>query len=382
MTDMVLCVDDDANLLEGLKRQLRKQFTLETALSGEDGLAVLKEQGPLAVVVSDMRMPGMNGARFLAQVRELAPDTVRILLTGQADIQDAIVAVNEGNIFRFLTKPCPPEVLSNALQAALQQYHLITAERTLLEQTLRGSVKVLTDVLGLINPVAFGRATRLKRYVLHIARHLDLSDVWRFELAAMLCQLGCVTLPPEILEKVHAGQPLTVEEQRMYANHPAVSHELIRHIPRLEVVAEMIAHQQESYTNDEASHTAQERDQILLGAHILKVVLDFDRLMLRGMSHHDAVVDLLQHADAYGIVAALQDMELEEAEAVAQLVTVRDLYPGMVLDENIRAKTGLLVIAKGHEVTYAMMERLRSYAKRVPLVEPFRVLLPPRHVVK
>jgi response regulator RpfG family c-di-GMP phosphodiesterase len=382
MTDMILCVDDDANLLDGLKRQLRKQFTLETALSGEAGLVLLKEQGPLAVVVSDMRMPGMNGARFLAQVRALAPDTVRILLTGQTDIQDAIAAVNEGNIFRFLTKPCPPEVLASALQAALQQYHLITAERTLLEQTLRGSVKVLTDVLGLINPVAFGRATRLKRYVLHIARHLELSDVWRFELAAMLCQLGCVTLPAEILDKVNAGQPLTVEEQRLYANHPAVGHELIRHIPRLEAVAEMIAHQQQPYTHGGALQTVQERDEVVIGAHILRVVLDFDRLVSRGMSHHDAVVALLQQPDIYGIVAALQDMELEEAEAVAQLLTVRDLYPGMVLDENIRTKTGLLVIARGHEVTYAMMERLRSYAKRVPLVEPFRVLIPRQHVVK
>jgi response regulator RpfG family c-di-GMP phosphodiesterase len=382
MTDMILCVDDDANLLDGLKRQLRKQFTLETALSGEAGLVVLKEQGPAAVVVSDMRMPGMNGARFLAQVRALAPDTVRILLTGQTDIQDAIAAVNEGNIFRFLTKPCPPEVLASALQAALQQYHLITAERTLLEQTLRGSVKVLTDVLGLINPVAFGRATRLKRYVLHIARHLELSDVWRFELAAMLCQLGCVTLPAEILDKVNAGQPLTVEEQRMYANHPAVGHELIRHIPRLEAVAEMIAHQQKPYTHGGALQTVQERDEVMMGAHILRVVLDFDRLVSLGMSHHDAVVELLQQPDIYGIVAALQDMELEEAEAVAQLLTVRDLYPGMVLDENIRTKAGLLVIARGHEVTYAMMERLRSYAKRVPIVEPFRVLIPRQHLVK
>jgi response regulator RpfG family c-di-GMP phosphodiesterase len=382
MTETILCVDDDANLLEGLKRQLRKQFTLETALSGEAGLAVLKAQGPLAVVVSDMRMPGMNGAQFLAQVRELAPDTVRILLTGQTDIQDAIAAVNEGNIFRFLTKPCSPEVLASALQAALQQYRLVTAERTLLEQTLRGSVKVLTDVLGLVNPVAFGRATRLKRYVLHIARHLHLSDVWRFELAALLCQLGCVTLPPELLKKVHAGQALSVEEQRMYAHHPMVGYELIRHIPRLEVVAEMIARQQEPYAHREALQTVQERDQVLMGAHILKVVLDFDGLVARGMSHHDAVVALSQHADAYGMVAALRDMELEETETVAQLVTVRDLYPGMILDENIRAKTGLLVIAKGHEVTYAMMERLRSYAKRVPLVEPFRVLLPRQHVVK
>ena len=118
MTDTILCVDDDANLLEGLKRQLRKQFTLEMSLSGEAGLVVVKEDGPFAVVVSDMRMPGMNGARFLAQVRAMAPDTVRILLTGQTDIQDAIVAVNEGHIFRFITKPCTPELLDTAFQAA------------------------------------------------------------------------------------------------------------------------------------------------------------------------------------------------------------------------------------------------------------------------
>ena len=105
-----------------------------------------------------------------------------------------------------------------------------------------------------------------------------------------------------------------------------------------------------------------------MGAHILKVVLDFDRLVSRGKSHHSAVVELV--------------MKMEEVKAIVQLITVRDLYAGMILDEDIRAKTGLLVMAKGHEVTYAMMERLRSSAKRVPLVEPFRVLIPRQHVAK
>ena len=168
----------------------------------------------------------------------------------------------------------------------------------------------------------------------------------------------------------------------MYANHPAVGYGLIRHIPRLEVVAEIIARQQEPFTNTETLHTAQEREQIFMGAHILKVVLDFDRLVSRGMSYHDAITELLRSPDAYGVVAALQSMDMEVPGTVVRLAAVRDLYPGMVLDEDIRAKTGLLVIAKGHEVTYAMMERLRSYATRVPLVEPFRVLIPRQRVVK
>jgi len=94
MTDTILCVDDEANILEGLKRHLHKRFVLETALSGAAGLELLDRQGPFAVVVSDMRMPGMNGAQFLALVRERAPDSVRIILTGQADLEAAIAAVN------------------------------------------------------------------------------------------------------------------------------------------------------------------------------------------------------------------------------------------------------------------------------------------------
>jgi response regulator RpfG family c-di-GMP phosphodiesterase len=278
VSDKILCVDDEANILEGFKRQLRKQFAIDTALSGEAGLALLHRAGPFAVVVSDMRMPGMNGAQFLAKARECAPDSVRLMLTGQADMHDTIAAVNEGNIFRFLTKPCPPEVLVKALEAALAQYRLITAERTLLEQTLHGSIKMLTDVLALVNPVAFGQASRLKQYVHHIAIHLNLSDVWQFELAAMLSPLGCVTLPAEILEKVYAGQLLSSAEQRLFAAHPTVGHDLLCHIPRLETVAAMIARQHEPLANGTTQAEPQQRDTVILGAQLLTIALDFDRL--------------------------------------------------------------------------------------------------------
>lgn len=132
----VLCVDDEPQVLASLKNVLRRRFDVTTAEGGLDGLRSLTQAGPFTVVVSDFRMPGMNGAEFLRRVRDIAPDTIRILLTGQANLDDTISAVNEGYIFRFLGKPCPPPVLLKALDGAVEQARLVTRDRELLESKL------------------------------------------------------------------------------------------------------------------------------------------------------------------------------------------------------------------------------------------------------
>src|SRR5689334_9386183 len=125
----VLCVDDEARVLEGLNLHLRKDYEVHTALSGEAGLSKLKELGGVAVVVSDMRMPGMDGATFLKRVMRDYPDATRMLLTGEPGRDAAVQAVNEAQIYRFLTKPCPPDQLKVAVDAALIQHKLMSAER-------------------------------------------------------------------------------------------------------------------------------------------------------------------------------------------------------------------------------------------------------------
>ena len=186
MNNKVMCVDDDQNILSGYKRQLRKDFEIETALGGEEGIEMMMSKGPFAVIVSDMRMPGMNGKQFLARVRASNPNTVRIMLTGNADMQMAIDAVNEGNIFRFLTKPCQPEALTKSLAAGIKQYQLIMAEQELLKNTLTGSIKILVEILSMVNPVAFGQASRIRKYVRHIGKEMHLPNLWQYEIAATL----------------------------------------------------------------------------------------------------------------------------------------------------------------------------------------------------
>src|SRR5262245_28844758 len=126
---VILCVDDERNVVESMELNLRRQYQVKTALSGTQGLEILRSEKEVAVILSDMRMPEMDGAAFLAKARETSPDAVRILLTGFADVEAAVRAVNDGQIFRFLTKPCAPENLLTALAAGIEQHRLITAER-------------------------------------------------------------------------------------------------------------------------------------------------------------------------------------------------------------------------------------------------------------
>ena len=165
----ILCVDDERAVLDGLSLHLRRRYQVLTAQSGAEGLEILGREAGINVVVSDMRMPVMDGAAFLTRARALVPDVVRVLLTGQADLDSAIAVINEGRIFRFLTKPCPPATMMGALEAAVEQHRLITSERVLLEQTLHGSIKALTDILALANPEPEVDPVLARRYAAVVA---------------------------------------------------------------------------------------------------------------------------------------------------------------------------------------------------------------------
>src|ERR1044071_4252681 len=186
VAEKILFVDDEPAILQGYVRLFRSEFEIDTSVTGKGALIAIETKGPYAVIVSDMQMPEMSGVEVLRKVREITPDSVRIVLTGHADLSAAIAAVNEGSVFRFLTKPCSKETLGKTLSAALMQYRLVRAERELLEQTLTGSIEVLSEVLSIVNPAAFSRAMRLKRYMKHVVSMLRLPRPWRFEVAAMM----------------------------------------------------------------------------------------------------------------------------------------------------------------------------------------------------
>jgi CheY-like chemotaxis protein len=365
MGDKILFVDDEPAFLKGYQLMLRQDFNVESAVGGEQGLAAIHDHGPYAVVVSDMRMPGMNGVQFLARVRQVTPDTIRMILTGYTDINAAMDAVNEGNIFRFLTKPCEREVLAKAITSGLVQYRLITSERELLENTLMGSIKVLTDVLSAVSPEAFGRSIRITRCVRHLVAKFHLPSSWRFEAAAMLSQLGCITLDPELIQAAYMGTHLTTENQVRFEAHPNTARDLLVNIRRLEPIAWMIGQQLTRGTPQKAPHVPELPAEVLVfGAKMLRVAVAFDSLRMKGMTNDEAVLQLRYRPAEFEreLVDALADMKSEEAKMELRKVPISTLTTGMILQQDVRNRAGLLVVAKGQEVTRPLLVRLENFS--------------------
>jgi response regulator RpfG family c-di-GMP phosphodiesterase len=372
----ILCVDDEPRVLEGLALHLGRIFEMVTAASGREGLEILAGQGPFTVVLSDMRMPGMDGAAFLSKVRQAAPDTTRMLLTGDTDLQAAIAAVNEGQIFRFLTKPCAPYNLRLAFEAAAVQYRLVTAERVLLEQTVHGAVKTLTDILALTSPLAFGRAARVRQYVHELAGELQLANRWQIEVAAMLSQLGSITIPEETFRKHYCGEALSADEKAMIGRMPAVTEELLANIPRLEPVRAILARHTGLSRPGGNSGGAKDAE-IAAAAGILRIAVEFDELESRGLSVQLALDTVRGREGAYDPAILQAFVRLRGSAAASQQVReipLRSLGVGMVLAEDMRTNTGLLLVTRGFEVTPSFLEKTWNHRKGY-VKEPLLVIV-------
>ncbi|KAA3618934.1 MAG: response regulator [Calditrichaeota bacterium] len=375
MNRKVLFVDDDELMLDSYKRRFAKKFDLSLANDGKQGLEVLQKKYPFAVIISDFRMPKMDGVAFLAQAQKMTQDTTRIMLTGQAGFQDTVNAVNEGNIFRFLTKPCQPELLENAVEAGIEQFRLINAERELLENTLTGCIKMFSEVLSLSQPDAFSRASRLRHYINLMASHLELENKWQYKLAAVLSQIGFISLPTDLLKKLNEHVDLTATEEKMVAGIPEIAYSLIKKIPRLEAIAEMVRIQKLTFNESQEYTRKKDGHTIALGAQLLKIAIDYDAEIMKGAARQEARTILNSKKADYNpeFLDALQYIGVGNESLVTKSITADELQIDMVLDENIIANNGHILVSRGQVVTEAVLRRVENFSSGMALAEPLRV---------
>ena len=361
----VLLVDDEPHVLDGLRRNLARSFSVVTATGADEGLQRIANAGPFDVVVSDFRMPRQDGAEFLSQVRQQAPHTTRILLTGQADLEGAAAAVNEGGLFRFLLKPASSEVLTQALNDGVEHAKATQLEHDLLERTLRSSVRALTETLAMAAPDAFQRTSRLRSLAQTLVERAGKTYDWETDLTVTLSQIGAVSLPAEVIEKVESGAALTPVEQSMVARVPSVSAHILADIPRLEPVCEAI----------EAGLSAGDATPSFPG-HVLRLVSDLDDLLRGGTSHADAATELRRNAARYDadLLGALGSAQPPVTEDGVVEVTLEELEAGMVLVDEVVTHTGVALVPSGQQITVGLVERIRNFAQLDSgIVEPLRV---------
>jgi response regulator RpfG family c-di-GMP phosphodiesterase len=409
MSRKILFVDDEPNILEGYQRQLRKVFEVDVAVGGAAGLRASLKTGPYAVIVSDMHMPEMSGIEFLSKAQTLAKHTVRMMLTGNADQQTAIDAVNEGQIFRFLTKPCSIEMLVRALEAGVEQYRLVNAEAELLEKTLLGSVGVLVEILGIAEPTAYEQARRLRKYVQEVAPILNLQDKWQLELAALLSPVGRMTLPPELLAKRRSGAALSEGEQETMARVPEIGHNLLVKIPRLAPVAQIVRYHRTHYCVTTGSRkTDVTGKEIPVGARVLKILSDFIeieanhtprslafRLMATRKGWYDPALlsviaayfnpplDVLVPEDIGQAVRKRMEKNVKgkadvgDGEEQDEWLEIKfeELLEGDVLMSDIQATDGTRLLAEGNIITEELLAKLKNYVRVKGVREPVRVAI-------
>ncbi|PKN09407.1 MAG: two-component system response regulator [Deltaproteobacteria bacterium HGW-Deltaproteobacteria-8] len=297
----VLVVDDDANLLDSMRRQFSANFEVVLANSGQHALELMASSEPFSVLVSDLKMPGMDGIQLLSQASELFPDTVRILLTGYADLQNAIDAVNQGFIFRLLTKPCLPEALDHALAEAIRHQGLVEAQREnyslkRFKRLLEGIMRGFSALVEARDPYLAGHQVRVTALALAIAQELGMNsdELEILRIAAMLHDIGKVKVPADFLNRPGA---LREEEFSVIKMHPEVGYDILKNLDEDWPVA-VIIRQHHERMDGSGYPQGLAGDDIVQGARIIAVADVVDAMC----SHRP-------YRPSLGTEAALKELE-------------------------------------------------------------------------
>ena len=411
----ILAVDDEPNVLSALQRALRRQgYQVSTAEGGAEALAQLAQLQP-HVIISDMRMPGMNGAEFLKASRAHSPHAVRMLLTGYADISSALQAVNEGEVFRYLTKPWNDEQLGAALEEGLERHRLraerdrllaltaqqntallqlngdlearVAARTSELQQALaryeqvhqqlkRGFIATMGMFSSLVEARAGltrGSARRVADHVRRVAPLLGLDTTQQQDtlFAAMLVDLGKVVLPERLTQQSFVD--LSTDERRLWLAHPQHAHDLMLGVDTLRGAAEALRSLNERFDGSGLPDRLA-GEAIGMGTRLLMVAVDYESAMAGAL-----VRARLTPAEARQLLRATAGQRLDP-QVVAlfiesllapaapvrprRTVTGDELLPGMQLAEDLMSQGGLLLVPRGQLVDAAMIQHFQTYQRR------------------
>jgi len=374
----VLFVDDEPHVLSAVRRSLAEDFDVRTAESGSDALAILDGGEPFSVIVADCRMPKMDGIELLGRAAEKHPDTVRIMLTGNTHQQTAVQALNKGEIFKFLNKPCETDSLRSALRQGVRQHQLVVAERELLEQTLHGSIKALGELLSIAKPEAFGRTDRIRRKARELAALIPGVNLWELDTAALLSQLGCIRVSGELLDKIAQGKALSPTERLEFSSHAAIGADVIARIPRLERVAQIILYQNKNYDGTGSPHDEVKGEALPLEARVLRAAMAHDELSSQGWSETEIVRQLAESKGRVdpAVLKALDQCARNATSMAERRVLPSELEVGMILQEDVKTDSGMMLLCRGAEVTTGFREHLAKLEESGLVTKRFVVAVP------
>ncbi len=384
MNEKILLVDDDDRILDALKRRLYRKFKITTVNGGAKALEILAKDPNYAVVISDQQMPEMNGIAFLRELIKHYPNIIRIMLTGNSDQHTAVCSINDAKVFRYLNKPCEIEDLSQAIVDGINQYRMESAERELLEQTLAGSVKLLTDILAMNAPEAFKQISIMRIAARKIAKHMKHPRAWELDLTVMLSAIGDVVLPLELRAKAASGAALSNAEREVFSGAPGVARELLMNIPRLKSVADAVYYKDKSFDGAGYPEDDVKGKDIPVNARILHIIEhllevsnglpptldDFRKLVAVSYQFDPELMEIIQEIFLNNSVSDISRDPNEKEMNVA----ITDLCIGDRLLQNLMTENGKLALSADNTLTATLLQQVLQFNKIRKLQEPVRII--------
>ena len=407
----ILCVDDEPNILSSLRRLFRgKGYEILVANSGQEGLTLLETE-PIDLIISDMRMPVMDGTAFLEKVRARWPDTLRLLLTGYADIQSTIDAINRGEIYRYITKPWDDHDIVLVVKQALERKELEQEKKRLEELTVQQndelkelnnsleqkvllrtkelknahdllfganeklrnsfitSIKVFSNVIEMRSGKLVGHSRQVADLARKIAQKLNLNsrETQDIFVAGLLADIGKIGFTDELINTPMTQ--LTSEQLGVFHKHTLRAEQLLMPLDDLLVAAKIIRSRHERFDGRGFPEGLQ-GDQIPLGARILAVASDFHQLQIGMLSPKRLFADEAKalilkgrgnRYDPMVIEAFNRVFDVNDVEHPMQFIEVKNITPGMVLAADLISKEGLMLLSADHVLEQNVIDKLRLF---------------------
>jgi len=312
-----------------------------------------------AVIVSDMNMPKMDGIEFFKNVMEVAPKSVRIMLTGNANNKTAIDAINNGHIFRFLTKPCPPQILLKAILEGIQQFQLVNTEKELLENTLKGSISVMSDLISMSNPFLYSIVKEIIELNNFILEKNSIEPRWEDKVAANFSLLGLLSVDIEKLSKLIEELSFN-DDKPFYVDYFSLGGEILTSIPRLDFVVLILTSLRYS-----KSDLAFLREDIRIPTAALRLAIDYVFYSTKGFFQGEIIEKFLKSDRYYkDFVTCLEHLDRNiSVENLAEL-EITKIKEGMIIQRDVMSEKGLLLIPKDTVVNPTIIKLLKAFAKK------------------
>lgn len=405
----ILFVDDEENILSSLYRLFRREgYNILTANSGKDGLKQF-ENNKISLVISDHRMPEMEGVYFLAKVKDVSPDTVRLMLTGYADTKATIAAINKGEVSRYITKPWNDDELKMIVKDNLERYALKKENKRLFEisqkqnlelmdmtqelekkvvertkkirENFFGFVKACVDLLELYDPFIGGHSKNVANLAKGLANKMNIGerDVEMIHTAALLHDIGLIGLPRDILDKGEIE--LKHEAASLIKQHPVIGQDIVGFTDDLKDIGLLVRSHHEAYDGS-GYPDGLKREEIPIGSRIIAVCDMYDTL-LHSKNPNDIHAASKEVSDYIIIkrgiifdpeianvfldfIDTLQKIESQKGVAAIPLSGIKE---GMALARDLKTGGGKILIGKGTKITAALLQRIMDFHKIDPIVD-------------